>query len=95
MFIISLKNLASLQKLADEIQNCIENCQQSHSQHNKKKNVQRLSQKLSDQIVYCQAVSWNEEFLRNVSDVTLRDVSKRNFRQMSSIGETKIQKYLE
>jgi len=46
----------------------------------------RLSRNLSDVVVYCQATTWSEEFLQ--------PNNKREFRQMSSIGESKIQKYL-
>jgi len=46
----------------------------------------RLSRNLSDVVVYCQATTWSEEFLL--------PNDKREFRQMSSIGESKIQKYL-
>lgn len=53
--------------------------------------MQRLSRRLSDLVVYCQATTWSEDVFKK----TRNGIAQRDFGQMSSIGESKIQKYLQ
>ena len=82
----------NLAQLAQEISCILDKSQVTNAVTQKQKHLQRISQKLSDQIVYCQAVTWDEEILKRSR---CENPSSRAFRQMSSIGESKIQKYLE